>query len=160
MMQTLYGVDYIHSRGYLHRDIKTPNLLVLKRNYLHVKITDFGLAVRRKKNDQSNTPPFVPHLHGYAGTDCYICPEALQSKLSWFLDSMISFSFQIANTIPNAMFGVVLWYSTKCSPATLPSMERHSTMNWHSRTPSGEAWTMPKICASRCLIEPHRIGTR
>lgn len=42
MQQLLSGLDYCHSHGVLHRDLKGSNLLVDKNGIL--KIEDFGLA--------------------------------------------------------------------------------------------------------------------
>ncbi|XP_049412749.1 probable serine/threonine-protein kinase At1g54610 isoform X1 [Solanum stenotomum] len=42
MNQLLKGLDHCHSRGILHRDVKTSNLLVNKDGIL--KISDFGLS--------------------------------------------------------------------------------------------------------------------
>jgi CTD kinase subunit alpha len=51
----LKGVDYIHSRGILHRDLKAANLLITRHGTL--KLGDFGLARiynKRKKADYTN----------------------------------------------------------------------------------------------------------
>ncbi|VDM71588.1 unnamed protein product [Strongylus vulgaris] len=44
-----YGLDYCHSAGFLHRDIKCSNILLNNRGEL--KIADFGLA-RYYSSDQ------------------------------------------------------------------------------------------------------------
>ena len=55
MQQLLAGVDYIHWRGVLHRDLKGSNILLSKNGEL--KIADFGLAkfyAKGKRNDYTN----------------------------------------------------------------------------------------------------------
>lgn len=42
LKQILQGIDYMHQQGYLHRDIKTANILI--NDWGIVKLADFGLA--------------------------------------------------------------------------------------------------------------------
>lgn len=55
MQQLLAGLDYIHWRGVLHRDLKGSNILLGRNGDL--KIADFGLAKfydKRARNDYTN----------------------------------------------------------------------------------------------------------
>jgi len=53
--QMFEGLDYLHRRGVLHRDIKAANILISKTGVL--KFADFGLArfyEKRRKQDYTN----------------------------------------------------------------------------------------------------------
>ncbi|TID13305.1 hypothetical protein CANINC_004992 [Pichia inconspicua] len=79
MQQILEGINYVHQSGYLHRDIKTANILLDK--FGTVKIADFGLA-RLFHGPPPTTPSSSPGggLYEYTGlvvTRWYRPPELL-----------------------------------------------------------------------------------
>jgi len=68
------GLQYIHDRRLVHRDVKLGNILLGSRDT--VWLSDFGLAV--------NIPrlSFLGESQGGAGTVDYMAPEQLQGKSS------------------------------------------------------------------------------
>nr|XP_044993724.1 interferon-induced, double-stranded RNA-activated protein kinase isoform X2 [Jaculus jaculus] len=67
--QITTGVDYIHSKGLIHRDLKPGNIFLV--NEKQIKIGDFGLATSLE-NDQKRT--------NYKGTPLYMSPEQCHSR--------------------------------------------------------------------------------
>lgn len=75
MKQLLEGINYIHQQGYLHRDIKTANILI--DNFGIVKLADFGLA-RKYLGDKPTKQGAGPAQHAYTAlvvTRWYRPPE-------------------------------------------------------------------------------------
>ena len=68
--QLIHTMAYIHSRGYVHRDLKTQNILLDKN--LDMKLCDFGLT-KLKSELNSGSGQF-------AGTPCYMAPELFDRK--------------------------------------------------------------------------------
>jgi len=74
--EVLLGLQHIHSKGILYRDIKLENVLL--DNNGHCKISDLGLAVRCGAGGS---------VRGYAGTPGYTAPEVcLQQSYSLSAD--------------------------------------------------------------------------
>ncbi len=84
--QLIHTMAYIHSRGYVHRDLKTQNILLDKN--LDMKLCDFGLT-KLKSELNSGSGQF-------AGTPCYMAPELFDRK---FYDEKIDVF----------AFGTVVW---------------------------------------------------
>jgi serine/threonine protein kinase len=64
-------LKFLHSQGYVHRDIKTANILVQDpmSKQLTVKLTDFGLSTKVESFEQGHKL--------YCGTPEYMAPEIL-----------------------------------------------------------------------------------
>jgi eukaryotic-like serine/threonine-protein kinase len=75
MEQTLAALDFAHSLGFIHRDIKEQNILVdgAYPNY-NAKLTDFGLAKSYKQTGMSG----VTMVGDVAGTIAYMPPEQVR----------------------------------------------------------------------------------
>jgi len=100
--QLICTMAYIHSRGYVHRDLKTQNILLDKN--LDMKLCDFGLTkLKYELNSGSGQ---------FAGTPCYMAPELFDRK---FYDDKIDVF----------AFGTVLWeiYTQKIPYANCDAME-------------------------------------
>lgn len=70
--QILYGLNYLHQRNVVHRDIKCANILVDVRG--SVKLADFGLAKATKLND----------IQSFKGTAFWMAPEVVNRKNSGY----------------------------------------------------------------------------
>ncbi|XP_060220225.1 interferon-induced, double-stranded RNA-activated protein kinase isoform X3 [Meriones unguiculatus] len=68
--QIVTGVDYIHSKSLIHRDLKPGNIFLVDEK--HIKIGDFGLATALENDEKSRTKG--------TGTPRYMSPEQLSSQ--------------------------------------------------------------------------------
>lgn len=70
LLKTLQGINYLHSKGIVHRDIKSDNILINRRG--EIKIADFGFATQLNKQKRGTV--------AQVGTVCWMAPELIQLK--------------------------------------------------------------------------------
>lgn len=72
--QVLLGLDFLHSQGVIHRDIKGDNILTTKDG--EIKLADFGVSVML---EQTMTCGESKHI-SFAGTPFWMAPEVIQGE--------------------------------------------------------------------------------
>jgi calcium-dependent protein kinase len=78
--QAMYALSYLHVNKICHRDIKPENFLLFKKGDInHIKMIDFGLAVKKKDPKEE--------MHTLAGSPFYIAPEVLKGQYTISCDN-------------------------------------------------------------------------
>ncbi|CAE1311396.1 NEK11 [Acanthosepion pharaonis] len=115
-VQLLLGVDYIHARRILHRDLKSRNIFL--QNEM-IKIGDFGISrILMGPSDYAST---------FIGTPYYMSPEVLKhegynSKSDiWSLGCILFDMCALKHAFESTSFLSVLYKITDDDPPSLPS---------------------------------------
>ncbi|USP77743.1 hypothetical protein yc1106_05017 [Curvularia clavata] len=164
--QLLRGVDYLHSHGIAHRDIKLENLLLSKEG--HLKISDFGVAevfsgehpgLRASGGECGKNMRHVRlSAPGICGSLPYIAPEVLQKDHSYDPRPLDIWSTAIVYL--TMTFGGCPWQAAK------PEFEYYARFKkgwdqWLEAHPDGQIFDgpdgHPKCGKLFSLIEPPSI---
>jgi len=119
------GLEFLHSKGIIHRDIKPQNIIIDENN--QPKLIDIGLACTtyNKQFGSSKNVTFkieeickiedkhLPCCRGYAGTALYMAPETLLSDVSYFSSDIFSLGASIFKVAQGDMYYTVQKYKER-----------------------------------------------
>ncbi|XP_069600688.1 microtubule-associated serine/threonine-protein kinase 1-like [Ranitomeya imitator] len=122
--EAVLGVEYLHSYGVVHRDLKPDNLMITPAG--HIKVTDFGLSkvglmIPKTNNFKESAEDIAREYQDreFCGTPCYIAPEVILKEgygrpIDWWAMGIILHEF-LLGSIPfdgdtvNEVFKTVLF---------------------------------------------------
>lgn len=164
--QLLRGVDYLHSHGIAHRDIKLENLLLSKDG--HLKISDFGVAevfsgehpgLRASGGEcGKNMGEIRLSAPGICGSLPYIAPEVLEKSDAY--DPRPLDIWSCAVVYLTMTFGGCPWQAAKTEFEYYARFKR-GWNEWLEEHPDGQIFDgpdgHPKCGKLFSLIEPPSI---
>ena len=104
-IQSIKILEHIHNKGFVHRDIKTCNLVVNPYNPNQIFCIDFGLTTRWKKN---GTHVKKDTIKGFCGTEKYASSNAHKYIIQSRRDDLESLSYTLAN-----LYKDIKWNASK-----------------------------------------------
>lgn len=108
------AIDYCHTKGVSHRDLKLDNILINHEGV--IKLIDFGFAVRKMNDDDK--------ISDFCGTPSYMCPEIVQRQpydgfkadiwaLGVLLYRLLNGRYPFRGTNDNELYGAILYKEPK-----------------------------------------------
>ena len=74
------GLSYLHSQQIIHRDLKSPNVLL--DNYYHAKISDFGLSTVKFETSKIENEIESPRQKRLIGSTRWLAPELFKPGIT------------------------------------------------------------------------------
>jgi len=161
--QLVQGINYLHSNGIAHRDIKLENLLMTSDSKL--KITDFGVS-----EVFSGIHPGLREAGGFCGkgmgeirrcapgicgSEPYIAPEVLKKSGDYDPRALDVWSSAIVMIM--LIYGAPLWHRAECQPGSHYNLLHVGWTKWKSRHAEGEPVTesdYPRVSPFDLYIKP------
>ena len=108
-IQALERLEYIHSKNYLHRDIKPGNFLIGNPDKSQIYLIDFGNARKYRSSRTGKHIPFAKNCKMY-GTMIFLSSNVLKGIKQKRKDELESLGLVIIYLHQ----GFLRWYDLKC----------------------------------------------
>lgn len=116
------GLSYLHSKKILHRDLKSLNILL--DSDLRAKITDFGLAILRRRTSSLYT-------------------ESSKGSVAWMAPELFARRSKLTEKADVYAYGMVLW---EIASRQVPFSDAHNPQLIPTWIQQGEREEIPKNC--------------
>ena len=138
--QILAGLNYLHERDIIHRDIKGANVLVDNKGV--IKISDFGISKKVEANLLSTAAPHGhPHRPSLQGSVYWMAPEVVKQTSYtrkadiWSLGCLIVEMFTGAHPFPDFSQMQAIFKVRTSSDEIDSRLERHVLPIYQPKVP-------------------------